>query len=102
MTGIIKRNIQNLHWSQWLGILGLAVLFLALRWNNYDAPLGRDEGEYAYSAHLLIQGVAPYQHAFIQKPPMVVYSYAFSELLLPHFFWSPRLLSALFEGGATV
>lgn len=102
MTGIIKRNIQNLHWSQWLGILGLAVLFLAVRWNNYDAPLGRDEGEYAYSAQLLIQGVAPYQHAFIQKPPMVVYSYAFSELLLPHVFWSPRVLAILFEGGVTI
>lgn len=102
MTGIIKRTIQNLHWSQWLGIFGVGVLFLVLRWNNYDAPLGRDEGEYAYSAQLLIQGIAPYQHAYIQKPPMVVYSYALSDLFLPHVFWSPRLFAALFEGGVTI
>lgn len=102
MIGINRRIIENSHWSQWLGILGLAALFLVLRWNNFDAPLGRDEGEYAYSAQLLIQGITPYQHAFIQKPPMVIYSYTLSELILPHVFWSPRLLSALFEVGATM
>jgi hypothetical protein len=50
---------------------------------------------------LLVQGVAPYQHAFIQKPPLVVYSYAFSQLLLPHTFWAPRLLAGLFVALAT-
>ncbi len=76
-------------------MLGLGALFLILRWNNYDAPLGRDEGEYAYSAQLLIQGIAPYQHAFIQKPPMVIYSYALSELLLPHVLVSAGISSCV-------
>ena len=35
-----------------LGLVGLLVLFGALRWNSYDAPLIRDEGEYAYAARL--------------------------------------------------
>ena len=90
------------HWAGWLGISGVALLFVALRLNNFNAPLIRDEGEYAYSAQLLLQGVAPYEHAFLQKPPMVVYSYALSGLLLPHVFWAPRLLAAGFTGLATL
>jgi len=99
---ILSAKIRGLHWSQWLSVLGLAVLFVALRWNNFNAPLIRDEGEYAYAAQLMIQGVAPYQHAFIQKPPGIVYSYALANLLLPQFFWSPRLLAYLFVALATV
>lgn len=95
-------QIRKLNWRGWLSLIGLAALFLALRWNNFDAPLMRDEGEYAYSAQLLIQGVEPYQHAFIQKPPAVVYTYALCQLLLPHVFWSPRLLAAAAEALATV
>jgi Dolichyl-phosphate-mannose-protein mannosyltransferase len=81
---------------QWLGILGLALLFVALRWNNLNAPLTPDEGEYAYSAQLLTAGVAPYQHAFIQKPPMIIYSYALSHFLFSNVFWGPRILAGLF------
>jgi 4-amino-4-deoxy-L-arabinose transferase-like glycosyltransferase len=102
MTGIIKREIHNLRWSHWLSFLGLAALFAALRWNNYDAPLIRDEGEYAYAAQLLLQGATPYQHAFIQKPPGVIYSYALADLFLPQHFWSVRLLAYLFVALATV
>jgi len=79
-----------------LGFLGIVGLFIGLRWNNYNAPLIRDEGEYAYAGQLLVQGIPPYQEAFIQKPPMVVYSYAFTHLLLPDSFWAPRLLAGLF------
>ncbi len=88
--------------GSWLGILGLLLLFAGLRWNNFNAPLTPDEGEYAYSAQLLTAGIAPYQHAFMQKPPMIIYSYAFSHLLLPDVFWAPRLLAGLFVGLATV
>jgi hypothetical protein len=98
---ILRAKIRGLHWSQWLSFLGLAVLFVALRWNNFNAPLIRDEGEYAYAARLMVQGVAPYQHAFIQKPPGIVYSYALANLFLPQFFWSPRLLAYLFVAVAT-
>ena len=102
MAGNIQSKISGLNWSQWLGILGLAILFVGLRWNNYDAPLNRDEGEYAYSAQLLIHGRAPYQSAFVQKPPAIFYSYVLSNLLLPDAFWSPRLLASAFVALATV
>jgi hypothetical protein len=75
-------------------------LFLALRWNNYDLPLVRDEGEYAYAARLLRHGLAPYDHAFLQKPPMIVYTYLLADLLaLP---WFPRALAALSVAASTV
>jgi hypothetical protein len=102
VTTAIKPPIKPAHWSLWLGMFGLALLFAGLRWNNLAAPLIRDEGEYAYSAQLLVQGVAPYEHAFMQKPPGVIYSYALSNLLLPGVFWAPRLLAAVCIGLATV
>lgn len=101
-TIALKPSIKRGHWGLWLGILGLGLLFGALRWNNYAVPLTRDEGEYAYSAQLLIQGVAPYQHAFIQKPPGVIYCYTLCNLLAPGVFWAPRILVAIFIGVATV
>ncbi|HXB59557.1 MAG TPA: glycosyltransferase family 39 protein [Candidatus Acidoferrales bacterium] len=101
MINLLKQVGGNLRWSQWLGLFGLALLFIALRWNNYNAPLFSDEGECDYAARLMIQGLAPYQHAFIQKPPGVIYSYALADLLLPQYFWSPRLVAYLFVALAT-
>jgi hypothetical protein len=92
---------QGQNWINWFGVLGIAVLFVALRWNNYDAPLTRDEGGFGYCARLLVQGLMPYEHAFEQKPPMVIYSYALSNLFLPQFFWSARLLAYLCVALAT-
>jgi membrane protein YdbS with pleckstrin-like domain len=82
--------------------LGFVLLFVGLRWNSYDAPLTRDEGEYAYSAWLLKQGIAPYQHAFLQKPPMIVYTYLLAELVAPQTSWFPRVLAAMFVGLTTL
>lgn len=89
-------------WSCWAGLFGLAVLFLLLRWNNFNAPLIRDEGEYLYAAQMLQHGQAPYEAAFIQKPPMVVYSYWLANTVLPGVFWAPRLLAAVFVALATL
>lgn len=87
--------------GQWLGIIGISLLFAALRWNSFVAPLTPDEGEYAYAAQSLERGMAPYDHAFIQKPPMIIYSYAVADLLCSRLFWAPRLLAALFVALAT-
>lgn len=86
----------------WLASLGLLLLFVVLRWNSYDVPLTRDEGEYAYSARLLLHGHTPYEDSFLQKPPMVVYSYALGGIVVPHVFWFPRVLAYLFAALATV
>ena len=86
----------------WLGILGIAILFVLLRWNNFDAPLTRDEGEYSYAAQLLTSGSLPYENSFLQKPPMVAYCYAAAHLIAPSVFWSPRVLAAVFAALATL
>ena len=101
-TTTIQPSIKRERWGWRLAIFGLGLLFVALRWNNYNAPLGRDEGEYAYSAQLLVQGLAPYQHAFLQKPPGIIYCFALSNLLAPGVFWFPRILGAVFAGLAIV
>jgi hypothetical protein len=90
------------EWKFWVSVAALVAFFILLRWNNFNAPLIRDEGEYIYASRLLIHNVAPYEHAFLQKPPMVVYTYAFSNLLLPHVFWSARILACVFVAAATV
>jgi Dolichyl-phosphate-mannose-protein mannosyltransferase len=94
--------VQGSGWYTWLGIIGIVLLFVALRWHRCDAPLIRDEGEYAYAAQMLRSGIAPYEHSFLQKPPMVIYSYALAEVIAPSVFWAPRLLAYLFAAGATV
>jgi 4-amino-4-deoxy-L-arabinose transferase-like glycosyltransferase len=38
-----------------------------------QAPLERDEGEYAYAGQLILQGVPPYLHAFSMKLPGMFY-----------------------------
>jgi 4-amino-4-deoxy-L-arabinose transferase-like glycosyltransferase len=41
-----------------------------------DAPLERDEGEYAYAGQLILQGVPPYAEAYNMKLPGTYYAYA--------------------------
>ena len=86
----------------WLNCAGISLLFAALRWNSFDTPLVRDEGEYAYAAQILSRGLPPYRNSFLQKPPMVVYSYALAQAVLPNAFWAPRLLAYVCVGIATI
>jgi hypothetical protein len=80
-------------------VLTLMVLFLAVRWNTFAAPFERDEGEYAYAAWLMGQGILPYKNAFMQKPPMVIYTYLAGQAASGG-VWPPRVLAALFLAGA--
>ncbi len=84
----------------WAAGLGLFALFAFLRWNNFSAPLIRDEGEYACCAQLLQHGGMPYRDVFMQKPPMIIYSYWLADRLVPQLF-APRLLAALAVALAT-
>lgn len=57
--------------------LGLAALVVAaIRLRIADVPLERDEGEYAYFAQLLLQGVAPWAEAYTMKMPGTAAAYA--------------------------
>jgi hypothetical protein len=80
-------------------MIGVCILVLALRGNSIVTPFERDEGEYAYSARLLLRGGVPYTESFLQKPPPIVYTYALGQLFDPYGVSSPRLLAILFVLG---
>lgn len=58
-------------------LVALVVLFVAIvRIRLLETPLERDEGEYAYAAQLMLQGIPPYQLAFSMKFPGTYGAYA--------------------------
>jgi 4-amino-4-deoxy-L-arabinose transferase-like glycosyltransferase len=69
--------------SAWLRVNGTQVALLAvllavglIRARLLDAPLERDEGEYAVMGQLLLQGEAPFQSAWNMKLPGTAMAYA--------------------------
>jgi len=72
-----------------------AVWLLFLNFNTITAPFQRDEGEYAYSAQLLRDGGTPYKESFMQKPPMIIYTYYLAQTVSEN-VWTPRALALLF------
>jgi hypothetical protein len=93
---------EQITFRRILLFLGLCIFFMLLRRNNFNLPLTRDEGEYAYSAWLLKQNILPYAHSFMQKPPMIIYTYALAQLISPVADWAPRILSSFFLTIATI
>lgn len=71
-------------------------LFALLNWNSFTSPFAGDEGEYAYSAWLLRTGDLPYENTFLQKPPLIIYTYLFGQLISPESIVIPRILAAIF------
>lgn len=59
-----------------LALVLLLLLFAALRLRLLAIPLERDEGDYAYIAQLLLQGVAPYTEAYEMRLPGIFGAYA--------------------------
>jgi hypothetical protein len=47
-----------------------------IRWRFVEMPLERDEGEYAYFGHLILNGITPYKEAYNMKLPGIYYMYA--------------------------
>ncbi len=61
----------------YLLLLGIIVLWVSIvRWRFVGMPLERDEGEYAYFGHLILNGIAPYKEAYNMKLPGIYYMYA--------------------------
>jgi 4-amino-4-deoxy-L-arabinose transferase-like glycosyltransferase len=72
------------------------IIYLCLfSFNTISSPFQRDEGEYAYSAKLLSSGSVPYKEAFMQKPPMIIYTYYLAQIFSEKTF-APRILEILF------
>ncbi len=69
--------------SPLLWILTLAIITVAvfIRIRLLDLPLERDEGEYAYTGQLLLQGIAPFQAAYTMKLPGTSVMYALTMLM---------------------
>ena len=65
----------------WL-VMALLILFVAaVRLRLRDMPLERDEGEYAYSGQLILQGIPPYKLAYNLKFPGIYAAYALMMLI---------------------
>jgi 4-amino-4-deoxy-L-arabinose transferase-like glycosyltransferase len=67
---------QVLRIAWWL-LLAIAIgisVFIRIRLLQF--PLERDEGEYAYSGQLMLQGIAPYKLAYSMKFPGTAATYA--------------------------
>jgi hypothetical protein len=85
-----------------LNILGVLLLTLILRWNSFTSPFERDEGEYAYSAWIFKEGLIPYRDSFLQKPPLIIYTYLLGLTINPTAYWPPRLLATIFAFATTL
>jgi hypothetical protein len=53
----------------WFYLLGIVLVFAALRWPMLDVPMERDEGEYATIGLGIYHGIPPYQEAYTMKLP---------------------------------
>lgn len=56
-------------------------------------PYERDEGEYAYAAWILRQGIFPYENSFLQKPPMIIYTYFLGQIISSEALWPARFFA---------
>ena len=76
----LKTSIQLRENYQRLYLLGLAVVFFGIvlwvRLRLLGLPLERDEGEYAYMAQQLLQGIMPYTESQSIKFPGIYFVYA--------------------------
>ena len=63
------------HWTWWFMVVVLVIVAI-VRLRLLNLPLERDEGEYAYSGQLMLQGIPPYQLAYNMKFPGTYAAYA--------------------------
>jgi Dolichyl-phosphate-mannose-protein mannosyltransferase len=71
-----RLNFFRRHWAWWFTIAVLVFIGL-VRLRLLNIPLERDEGEYAYSGQLMLQGIPPYKLAYNMKFPGTYAAYAF-------------------------
>ena len=67
---------------EYLLLAGIMFFVAFVRMRLLAFPLERDEGEYAYMASLILDGIAPYEEAYNMKFPGTYFMYAFNMLLL--------------------
>ena len=72
-SNFLHKNAGRLCWAFILIVILAAVV---LRIRLLDVPLERDEGEYAYIAQLMLDGIPPYLQTYSMKMPGVYAAYA--------------------------
>jgi 4-amino-4-deoxy-L-arabinose transferase-like glycosyltransferase len=77
--GLVPRyNKDSYSWM----VISIVILFVTIvRLRLLGLPLERDEGEYAYMGQLLLNGFAPFTHAYNMKFPGTSLMYAFFMLI---------------------
>jgi 4-amino-4-deoxy-L-arabinose transferase-like glycosyltransferase len=86
MSKTLDENMTLYHryiYKYWDIILLVLIIALAafLRSGLLSVPLERDEGEYAYTAQLILQGIPPYAETYSMKMPGIYAVYAFFLML---------------------
>jgi hypothetical protein len=71
-------RLQKSHAERgaWWFLLAILLFVAGIRYHLLNVPMERDEGEYAYGAQLLLQGLLPYQHLYSMKLPGIYAAYA--------------------------
>jgi hypothetical protein len=64
------------RWTAFTLVALVVLLFAGIRWRVREMPLERDEGEYAYTGQLILQGIPPYKIAYNMKLPGTYVAYA--------------------------
>src|ERR1051326_2082525 len=78
MTSFWSTILRHRVWI----VMSLLLLFVtSVRLRLLHMPLERDEGEYAYSGQLILQGIPPYKMAYNLKFPGIYAAYALIMLL---------------------
>lgn len=86
----------------WLGVAIALAITTALRVRLLDVPLERDEGDYAYIAQLLLQGVPLYTEAYEMRMPGIFAAYALILTLFGHTQMGIHLGLCVINAGTTV
>jgi 4-amino-4-deoxy-L-arabinose transferase-like glycosyltransferase len=60
----------------WILLAAVVTIAILIRVRLLGFPLERDEGEYAYSGQLMLQGISPYKLAYSMKFPGTAAAYA--------------------------
>lgn len=68
-------NKKNIDWV-WIIFIAIILLISIIRLRLIQAPLERDEGEYAYAGQLILQGIPPYLKLYNMKMPGIYAVYA--------------------------
>jgi len=69
--------------AAWIALAVVLLFTAAVRMRVLDAPLERDEGEYAYAGQLILSGVPPYAEVYNMKLPGIYAAYAVVLAIFP-------------------